>query len=40
MGEAKISPEAEAEIRRLHVATLWVVEIVVGVGEQCPVFAP
>jgi hypothetical protein len=33
-GEAEISPEA------LHVVTLGVVETMVGVGKQCPVFAP
>jgi hypothetical protein len=32
-GEAKISLEAEVGIRRLPVATLWVLQTVVGVGE-------
>jgi hypothetical protein len=32
-GEAEISLEAEAGIGRLPVATLWVLETMVGVGE-------
>jgi hypothetical protein len=36
-GEAKISPKAEAGLD-IACSHAWVVEIVVGVGEQCLVF--